>query len=355
VAGWLGYLLTTDALEREELRRDEAEANVKLSLDSFEEIFDNLDTLKRRRSPGKRKPPDSPHQPEAEEEDAALLQSIVSFHDRFAASNETNPRLQLEAAKAHRRVGMIRERMDESEAAQVSFARAIAILEKLAAEYPDDPECLFEIAETYPMPGMRATDPDALAEADRRCRQAFEIARDLAERHPDDRRYAESQVSAHARHSSILARLDRADEARASLEEALRLRDALIGRYGAARPSHLVDTTKAREELAALHRRQDRLPEARRRLEEAIEEIESWPRPSRRGRMDPKHLSRVYRQLADVLEALGKVSESQAARRKAREVRGQARSSAGSGRPPGVSRGRGGTWPRVPTTPPVAR
>ena len=145
VFGWIGTLMTTNALEREEERRGEAEAatrravaNEQLSLAALEEIFENLAGGEDRpeRGPRRRDPAD----------EARLLESILSFYDAFAERNATNPRMRLEAARARRRVGMIQERRGFEEEAKEAFAKAVSLLEALHREFPDDPGFAHELA-----------------------------------------------------------------------------------------------------------------------------------------------------------------------------------------------------------------
>ena len=69
-------------------------------------------------------------------EDAALLQKILDFYERFAAQNATNANLQIEAAKAYRRVADLQQRLGRPLKAEAAFARATAILERLTDAAP---------------------------------------------------------------------------------------------------------------------------------------------------------------------------------------------------------------------------
>ncbi len=145
VFGWVGYLMTTNALERESNRRGEAEAatkraveNEQLSRATLEEIFESLAGGDERpeRGPRRRDPAD----------EADLLASILSFYDAFAERNETDPRMRLAAARARRRGGMIQLRRGSEDEAKAAFEKAIAQLTDLHREFPDDPEYAHELA-----------------------------------------------------------------------------------------------------------------------------------------------------------------------------------------------------------------
>ena len=146
IAGWVGYVKTNDALEKESKRREEADAakkrsemNERMSLQAFEEIFNQIGTVTPMPVPMPMPAPNGPHggpakPPRESLENAEMLQTILKFYDRFAAANETNGNLQFEAAKAHARVGELRMRMGEWEASENAYRRALAMAEKLSAD-----------------------------------------------------------------------------------------------------------------------------------------------------------------------------------------------------------------------------
>ncbi len=159
VFGWVGYLMTTDALDRESERRTEAEAattraveNEQLSLAALEEIFESL--------AGDDTRPERGHRPRGAADEADLLASILSFYDAFAERNETNPRMRLEAARARRKVGKIQDRRGYEDEAKEAFAMAASQFTELHREFPDDPEYAHELAITL---GLTERHDEALA------------------------------------------------------------------------------------------------------------------------------------------------------------------------------------------------
>src|SRR5262249_43548605 len=95
----------------------------------------------------------------------ALLQSILGFYDRFAALNETNATLKREAAKAHRRIGELRQRLGQFDAASAAFGRSVALFEALANEFPDSPDDQHALAETLIVEDPPSNAPEALQAA----------------------------------------------------------------------------------------------------------------------------------------------------------------------------------------------
>jgi serine/threonine protein kinase len=199
VVGWIGYARTQRALDAAEKKRDQAEkaqtaadnarheaelassrlaANLRLSLEAFEKVFDAaggnrvgvavmgwgpferhggmIPPPPSRRPgtppfPGEGPPPGgSLGGPGAETADkASVLEAILGFYDKFAEQNATNPQLQLEAAKAHRRVGEAKIWLGQKEKGNSSFLRAIGLLEALEKKYPANPAFSLELVQTY--------------------------------------------------------------------------------------------------------------------------------------------------------------------------------------------------------------
>lgn len=63
---------------------------------------------------------------------ASVLQNALKFYDRFAAQNATNPQLQRDTAKVHRRVADIYERLGQYKKAEVAYSRSLSILGAIA-------------------------------------------------------------------------------------------------------------------------------------------------------------------------------------------------------------------------------
>jgi tetratricopeptide (TPR) repeat protein len=78
-----------------------------------------------------------------------MLEAVLTFYDAFAKQNATNPQLQLEAAKAHRRVVEARLWLGETSKAKISYVRAIELLKTLQQESPDDERSGAELVQTY--------------------------------------------------------------------------------------------------------------------------------------------------------------------------------------------------------------
>ena len=167
ILGLVGYASTTQALTRESDRRKEADAatrraeeNVALSLRYFSDLFDKLADrgefdivlagLGPNLPPPGRRPqggPPGPPRADITENNAAILQTVLEFFDEFAARNETDSRLQGEAARAHRKVAALYRRLGHDDRADEAHARATDRFERLVVLYPKVPEYRFELAQ----------------------------------------------------------------------------------------------------------------------------------------------------------------------------------------------------------------
>ncbi|MEM7203313.1 MAG: serine/threonine-protein kinase [Planctomycetota bacterium] len=140
ISGWIGYGITSRALDGERAAKDRAAGNLELSLQAFADVFDQLSG------------PDLalPHleDPETGEltalgpvsvapEDAELLGHISQFYERFAERNAEDVSLRWEAAKARRRVGDIERRLGRYPEARSAYERAIELYRGLAPDGAD--------------------------------------------------------------------------------------------------------------------------------------------------------------------------------------------------------------------------
>jgi tetratricopeptide (TPR) repeat protein len=251
VVGWVGYATTRKALEGESRRRREAEAatrradvNVALSLSALEEIFNSLTPRPLGPSFGPLGsriggPPNDPLRPApgppprrgADDGQTALLQSILGFYDRFAALNETNATLKREAAKAHRRIGELRQRLGQLDAASAAFGRSAALFEALADEFPDSPDDRNALAETLIIEDPPSNAPGALQAALARWQRAQAIEKALSSDFPDKVEFINASALIESKLGMVLERLGKSDEAEACLRRAVALRGSLAERF----------------------------------------------------------------------------------------------------------------------------
>lgn len=257
VVGWRGYVIAAAALERESIKRAEAEANLQLCLRSFEDIFQQATSMNEMPEPirrfsdirirrvGRRILSLGPLSKEDERfrrqrrPVSVILESVLGFYDQFAALNSTSPDLRKEAAKAFRRVGILHYRSGRTDLARAALNRSIRMLEDLIHLRPEPGETsavresyYAELAETLLASVEHSQDPEAerfeFSETGLgRLRSAARIMESLLDRSPDNPQYSErlartsavlgSHLAQNGDHSSAVIRHERAERIYESL------------------------------------------------------------------------------------------------------------------------------------------
>lgn len=338
VVGWVGYVHTRRALDGESQKSSEAkqatelaEANVKLSLEHFEEIFDRLADKASAPPPREGKFGfKGSKTPKVSEEDAALLNSILTFYDEFSERNTTNPRLQLEAAKAQRRAGDIHRRLHQPDKAAAAYLRATATLEKLAEKFPAEARYRSELALTYLLEDVPAGNPEQLRAAEQRLSRAVAVAQRLATDDPQSASNSALLARCQARLGVVQYQRGQLKEAEVSLRKAQAIQQALV-KKSPRDPGFTQDLASTRLALADCLLARDELTEARAMLDESIKSLRAVAKDEPRFRWRGGQLSSHYQKLAAVLTRLGLTELAAEATRNA----GRYRQSFGRGWPGG--------------------
>ena len=333
VVGWAGYMTTIRALEGEERRRGQAELatrraeeNVALSLEVFQELFQQLASwdalpppslgLSVRLGPSPHTgpggpPPGPPRRPQGgsgnpprrpSERDTALLRSILTFYERFARKNALDPYLQGEAAWAYRKVGMLNEHLGHVAEADAAYDHAIGIFEELVATNPDHPEYRAKLVETYDTADPWSADPASLGVLERRLVRAKDLIDRLTSESPDHVAYGYERVHVYAKLGMIAHRLGRADEAEAAYGRAIALESELLGRRPDDGRLHY-DRATTRHALGLLLIDRKRREEARQLFVAAADEVRSLAINDHSRRPGPELFERLSTAFEDLGEA----------------------------------------------------
>jgi serine/threonine protein kinase len=228
--GWVSYTRTRDALANEQkLLKDAKEANQKLSdnlalsLAAFEAVFEaagggpdpfgpmmvqfprGMDRPPGGPREGEPKPPDGSRRNDTKPPDgdgrprpgdegprmrpgglnlqqpandtSAMLEAVLTFYEKFAEQNATNPKLQLDAAKAYRKVGQLNFFLRRPEKAEAAVRRSVEMLDGLILKFPDSPDVSREYAMSVAaMAPFWAQNPSLLNERYATYRRAVELA-----------------------------------------------------------------------------------------------------------------------------------------------------------------------------------
>ena len=171
------------------------------------------------------------------ENDTALLQTVLTFYERFAQGNETNPRLQGEAAWAYFKVGSLCERLDRPAEAKQSIAHAVNLLENLVARFPGVPEYRSRLVQIAIMTDPWSVDPQSLEPLEARLRKARTLIDQLAAQEPQKAEHIQDQIHVHAKLGTVFERRGQPEDALACYQRAIDLAGTLIERSpGSIRP-----------------------------------------------------------------------------------------------------------------------
>ena len=219
--GWISNARTNGALAKEsQLRKDAEDANGKLSasldlsLATLEKLFDTIGNSEppflRPGAPEGRGPPEGRGQPDGKgppegrgpPDDrsgpgpnrgqipkeimtreagnrSALLEVVLGFYDKFAEQNSTNPKMQLDAAAAYRRVGEMNLQMQNHEKSAIAYKRSTAIVDALLLQNPHEPELLREYIASASWAPLPAQSDPMYADRVRRLHVAYDYAEEL--------------------------------------------------------------------------------------------------------------------------------------------------------------------------------
>lgn len=137
---------------RQEYRR--AEANVKLSMKAFDELFKRIMT----KGVGRDLKANMELEAFSElsmlettvtKDDAQILQGAIRFYEKFTEQNIENDELKLEMAKAYRRIANTYHFLGDLKAAQKGYDKAIEFYRQIVQKAPGEIDMVVNLAETY--------------------------------------------------------------------------------------------------------------------------------------------------------------------------------------------------------------
>jgi serine/threonine protein kinase len=210
-----------------------------------------------------------------------------------------------------------RPRIDET-SSESNAERAVRLLRRLAAEYPDVPDYRFDLCEALGDPGGPSGRPPE-ADADPRAQdwleEAIRVADELVRQYPNVPEYAAARARYHDRLGLRLFRAGRLEEAERFHRRAVADQEGLVKEYPGA-VSYAVWLGLMERSLGDVLDARGQLPEARARLESATARVDAlWRKEPRLAGLKP-FLAMAYRDLARVLDRSGEPALAAEALRK---------------------------------------
>ncbi|MDB5389544.1 MAG: protein kinase family protein [Planctomycetaceae bacterium] len=360
--GWAGYVRTGKALERESKLRQQAElatkradANVALSLAAIEDLFDKISkrgngAMNRRPfdghgphpggPPGERQGPPGgrfgppprgpggfggppgpggfnrppPPRPEdgpggrplrVAQDEAELLKSILTFYEKFAASNSgSSSYVQREAAKAYHQVGNLQGLLGQQEQSAVAHRRAVELFEAQAAIGPLETRSQHDLIESYL--GAKSVDKSsvALAAREKELRRALQLADDLSAESGHRPEHTGLVAGARKELGIVLFKMGLIADAEQNLRHAVELLDPVIERHP-DEPLMRFERLAARQALGDFLGKQNRQAESLAALQGCIDDLDAITGAGRDGPPIPPNISDYFDGVSASLREIG--------------------------------------------------
>jgi serine/threonine protein kinase/tetratricopeptide (TPR) repeat protein len=166
-----------------------------------------------------------PHRKEAQRQ---FLLKALQFYQEFAREEGADPSVQFEAALACERVGNIQRLLGQHGPAEHAYRQALGRLEKLTADFPDDPRYRRQLCSNWnELAGLLVTTRRH-PEAEQACLQALDIGKKLEAEFPDSLDYPRDMASTHHHLGILFRNLGRLPEAEHHYRQSLRRRQRLV-------------------------------------------------------------------------------------------------------------------------------
>jgi serine/threonine protein kinase len=142
-----------------------------------------------------------------------FLNKALAFYQDFAAESGDREEVRRGVADAHRRIGAIRHKLGQHQAAEQAYRRAIDLYQQLVADIPAQPRHRRDLAGTGNNLGVLLRDTGRPKEAEVQYRHALALRQQLADDFPDEPRYREDLAVSNTTLGNVLIELGRLKEA----------------------------------------------------------------------------------------------------------------------------------------------
>jgi serine/threonine protein kinase len=161
------------------------------------------------------------------EDDRAFLRGVIAQFDAFAAIRGDDADSRAVRAEGRFRVGTIRYRLGEIQAAEQHYDEALSTLAQLAADFPDRAEFRQKLAASHTNRGMVRSDTGRLTEAEKDWNEALSIQKQLAADFPDRAEFRQELAGSHLNRGNLRRATGRLREAEEDFGQALRIQQQL--------------------------------------------------------------------------------------------------------------------------------
>jgi tetratricopeptide (TPR) repeat protein len=260
-----------------------------------------------------------PPTPQTAQVRRVLLEDALRFYQGFLKEDGTDPVVRQEAVRAYWRVGDIRQTLGEPGRAEEAYRRAAELQERLAADFPDQPDHAFHVGELWINQGGCLGTLGRQADSEAAYRRALAVLGPLVKRFPDNSSYRRRLALAWSSLGMQLLAAGQMAEAESSSRQGLDLRAQLV-REAPTNALFRNDLTQSQNNLSVLLLRAKRPQEAeefaRLAAEFNRELVARTPTLANR-----QALAHSLNNWGDALQGQGKPAEAEKLMREGLEVR----------------------------------
>jgi tetratricopeptide (TPR) repeat protein len=244
--------------------------------------------------------------PQMEPVRRALLEKALKFYQGFLDEDSADPALRLETARAWARVAIIHGQLGQLDQTEKDLREAVALLEKLAAEFPSVPDYRTELAASYYSLGHLLTfSLGRHAEAQSAVRLSLALSERLAAEYPGVPDYRLKAAAAQELLGATFENTGQPQKAAEAYRKALAGLEKLVAEFPASAAYRGQKAGTHRALGAVLH---NEPVEAEKHLREALKLMRELP---------GSPLDQVLGSLGNLLRDTGRPREAEEAYRKA--------------------------------------
>jgi serine/threonine protein kinase len=194
----------------------------------------------------------------------AYLEAIAKRWQSFASQDGSDQQSRAIRGEGHYRVAFLWIKLGRLEEALVECDKALAVREKLSADFPDIPAFRQDLADSHNIYGKVFTDVGRLAEASSQFRKGMAIQESLVTDFPDEPTYREGLGLILNNLGSLYVEQGKTVESKEMFQKGLVIKEKLVADFP--------DRQQYREQLATHHNNFSLLLEEQGKIVEAMEE-----------------------------------------------------------------------------------
>ena len=181
----------------------------------------------------------------------AYLEAIAQRWQTFARQEGTDDQSRAVAAEGHFRVAFLWAQLGRRDEAKRKYEQAIALWEKLVAEFPTVPDYRRDLAGGYNNLGLLLKDLGKRTGAEHQYRQGLALQQELAAEFPTVPDYRRDLASSHNNLGNLLVTLGKRAEAEEQYQSGLAIREKLAAEFPAV-PDYRRDLASSHNNLGLL-------------------------------------------------------------------------------------------------------